>query len=218
MSDIPIHQEVAENVAEALESLGKNAARATIWIAFDSPTVLNRKFVGNDDYALATFSNSTKSNDIIVDVLFRSGTHGGREQVPVEIRSFDHHVEPMETCPTCERSRLDRQGYTRNIFGLLGAIVAVLALWCVRSRPGKRKEWWTMSALAGCSGFVLFLTGSVVDMDLSVGLSDDWPISVDLRPGTDFVVPLVLTFVAFVLLNLLARVTTSLAKRNVPAE
>ena len=84
LADIPSHQRVAEDVREALEGYEKEVVKSTVWIAFDSPTVLSPDFVKNGDYAIATFSNSTKSNSDVVRALFRRGDISGAGKDPGE--------------------------------------------------------------------------------------------------------------------------------------
>ena len=211
MSDIPIHQEVAKDVAEVVNDLGEGAVGTTIWVAFDSPAVLSAEFVA-EDYALATFSNSSIANRMVVDVLFGSDTYGGRENVPVEIRGLIDHVEPMDTCPRCEQHSFGGESYTKVIFGLLGTVVAILALWCVRIYPERQTGRRMIPVLAGCSGFIMFMAGSTVEVNLRpIGIVD--LIFVDLGEGMHFLVPLVLSFVAFgllrVFLYLLGKLTRS---------
>lgn len=219
LSDIPNHKAVAKNVADLVDKLGKSAVGTTIWIAFDSPAVLSTEFVERD-YALATFSNSSIANRKVVEVLF-GGTYGGRENIPVEIRGLINHVEPIDTCPMCEQHSFGEELYSKVISGLLGTAVAILALWCVPAIQNTDKGLQTTIAypgrrmipiLAGCSGFIMFMAGSTVEVDLrSIGIVD--LIFVDLREGMHFLIPLVLSFVAFgllrVLLYLLGKVTRS---------
>lgn len=197
MSDIPSHQGVAKNITDVVRELGDDAVKKTIWIAFDSAAVLSSDFVASNHYAFATFSNSGIANQIVVAALSGEADDlGGRGNVPVEVRGLINHVEPMHTCPECQQHRFDREVLEKIIFALFGAVVAVLILRRVLVE-------WIIPALAGVSGLIMFAAGSSATVNIdSIGLRD--MIVINLPQGLQhFLVPLVLSFVAFGLFEVL---------------
>ena len=133
----------------------------------------------------------------------------------MKIPPFVGHVEPpAERCERCGVNDL-LGSFANLLYASLGAMIAVIALLYVRPDDRPLRSWRAISVLSGCSGLILSSLDTVVEIGRwGSGALEIGPVSITMDNGMRFVVPLVLTFVSFVLLDLLANAAALYAKRR----